>query len=796
MKASWIKFIGAGSGHHHKNVKRKLCLVVGVLLVFVGGQIFSVVHARSVGGGQSPGVASLVLSCVSSCDAVASQVESLGGTVSLRYANVNALAIKVPVGVADRVATIVGITGLGKDKLITTPYPFAPFNLNEHNSIEGSSINPAELDALVKSNPANYSFNNGMTGATTLHQAGHFGEGVVVAVIDSGIANPIIVNALYGNVVGGENFVDGVGEPSATSTFNDSHGTWVASMIAGHGSYNAMNSDPLVQAVMAHAPDSVLPLNPFASTIPMVGTAPAASLYALKIFPADGGGAWSSATLAAMDRALTLKRNFDAGQPVVPVSGTGHENDPFVYDALNIRVVNMSLGGDTLIPGLDLEDVLIHEMLASGITVVTSTGNEGPASFTGGSPGTSAAALTVGATSSAKHERIWLDTVVEPGFGGLYRASDALQVAEFCSRGPTAGGKRGIDVVANGLGSFAQGADGFVYFVSGTSFAAPTVAGAAALLMSANPSASATEVRSALIKSANDDLLKKSASRIDQGRGFLDVAAALKVLNNGKASRRPPTLPRKPRRSREIEDLIERFGMEPIELDDDESYSVMVDLVPGEVEHLLVPADDETAAITVTVTDIQAELPFDQQNVFYGDDIFLTVVDAPTSYSDVLASEFLFADTQLVFDDPQHGFVRLAVMGDFTNAGKVRAKITISEQEQESERALIKQRIKDGQFDSYFIAVEPGTTSVNFELSWKGDWSRFPTNDLDLILVDPDNNVFFDGATLRIPEKAQIANPVAGVWNVIVDGYQLHGLRDKYELRAFDATGQALEVMP
>jgi len=799
MNVLSIKRLDACSVHISNNSSRKFRFMLAVplaLVFFVSGQFFSVAHARSAGAPQSAGVEALVLSCDNQCDAVASQVESLGGTVSLRYANVGALAIKVPTTVADRVATIVGVSGLGKDKLVTTPYPFAPFKLNDSTNIEGVTISPAELNDLVKANPADFSFNNGMTGATILHQQGHLGEGVVVAVIDSGIANnPGIVHSLFGNVLGGENFVEGFDEPSATSTYNDSHGTWVATMIAGHGAFNAVNASPLVQAVMTHAPESVLPLSPFTSTIPLVGTAPSASLYALKVFPANGGGAWSSSILAAMDRALSLKRNFDAGQPVVPVSGTGQEDAPFVYDALNIRVVNMSLGGETLIPGLDLEDVLVHEMLANGITVVVSAGNEGPASFTGGSPGTSAAALTVGATNSAKHERIWLDTVVEPGFGNLYRANDALQVADFSSRGPTASGKRGVDVVANGMNNFTQGADGFVYFVSGTSFAAPTVSGAAALLIAANPTASATEVRSALIKSADRGLLKKSASGIDQGRGFLDVVAALDVLNEGKANSKLPRLPKKPRESKKVKELIERFNMDPVKLGHGKSYSTMVDLIPGEVEHILVPTDDETASVTVSVSEIQAELPFDQQNALYGDDIYLTVVDAPTSYNEVLISRFLFDDSQFVFEDPQHGFVRLAVMGDFTNAGKVRAKVTISEQEEELGHELIERHIRDGQFDSYAITVAPGTTSVDFELGWEGDWSRFPTNDLDLILVDPNNNVFFDGATQSVPEKVFIADPVPGVWNVIVDGYQLHGLRDEYELRAFDATGQPLQVL-
>ncbi len=783
---------------HQKNILRAGRLFSAALLVLlVSFQTVSVARAEHAETNGNPGSASLVLQCASRCDAIARTVESLGGTIKQRFANVNALAIKVPSAMVDRVSNIVGVSGLGKDRLIAIPHPFEPLAIQAADTLGSSTMHPAELDELLANNPANYNFNNRLTGATTLHQTGQFGQGVVVAVIDSGIANnPGVVDSLFGSVVGGENFVPGATEPSATSTFNDSHGTMVSTMIAGHGAFNALNTSPLVQAVLTYAPDSVLPLNDLASTIPLVGTAPAASLYALKVFPADGGGSRASTVLAAMDRALSLKRNFDAGQPVVPVSGTGQEEDPFVYDALNIRVVNLSLGGGTLIPGLELEDVLALDMLANGITVVAAVGNEGPASFTGGSPGTSVASLAVGAANSAAHERIWLDAIVSPSFGSDYRANDALQIADFSSRGPTADGRRGVDVVANGVGSFVQGADGGFYLVAGTSFSGPTVAGAAALLVGAKPGASATEIRSALIKSANDDLLEESATAIDQGRGFLDVAAALKVLNKGKADDDLPELPKKPSKPTKVSKLIEGLDLEPIELEDDESYSVNVELIPGEVEHILVPTDAETAAVTVMVSHIQAELPTDQQNALFTDDVYLTVVDAPTSFNEVLASEFLSTDSQFVFTDPQHGLLRLAVMGDFTNAGKVRAKITISAQEQEPVRALVKQHIRDGQIDSYPITVAPGTSSLNFELSWKGDWGRFPVNDLDLILIDPAGNLFFDGATLRIPEKVQVPDPVAGVWNVIVDGFELNGTRDKYELRAFDGTGQQLQMLP
>ena len=80
----------------------------------------------------------------------------------------------------------------------------------------------------------------------------------------------------------------------------------------------------------------------------MVGQAPAAQFYALKVFPAAGGGAPDSRILQAMDRAIELKNTT---QP-------------------NMKVVNMSLGGATLYAGHDVEDELATSMADGGITLV------------------------------------------------------------------------------------------------------------------------------------------------------------------------------------------------------------------------------------------------------------------------------------------------------------------------------------------------------------------------------------------------------------------------------------------
>jgi hypothetical protein len=139
-------------------------------------------------------------------------------------------------------------------------------------------------------------------------------------------------------------------------------------MIASHVDFLFFNANPFISSMLAHAPDSVfVDLLPGLSGVNMVGTAPAAKLYALKVFPSSGGGSPGSRIVAAVDRAITLRRNFDLGVPSVPVAGDGSENDPFVYDSLPIEVINMSFGGGTLFAGGNPGDLLSETALDAGI---------------------------------------------------------------------------------------------------------------------------------------------------------------------------------------------------------------------------------------------------------------------------------------------------------------------------------------------------------------------------------------------------------------------------------------------
>ncbi|MGE0455897.1 MAG: S8 family serine peptidase [Vicinamibacteria bacterium] len=731
-------------------------------------------------------------------DQMVATIRSLGGEVLHKYDNVDALAVSLPSRGMGALLALVGSDGVTKDVVVAAPRPI------EEAAVFAAELPGAEtlvLDAsasaeLLASAPANYSFNNALTGAATLHAAGQTGAGVVVAVIDSGTANAPVVPALAGSVIGGENFVAGDPVASATSRLNGSHGTQTGTMIAAHGLFVFNNTSILLQSVLAHAPSSAIPcpvpyVAPCSATrsiIPMVGTAPSASLYALKVFASSGGGAPESRIIAAMDRALTLKRNFDAGGSASPVSGTGTENDPYVYDALDIRVVNMSLGGPTLYAGRDIEDQLTEEMAKAGITLVVSAGNDGPSAMTGGSPGTGLGSLTVGAASTAAHERILRDVQYGLGVGALYRASDHIQTADFSSRGPTADGRIDPDLVANGYASFTQAANGGLSLASGTSFSGPTVAGAAALLRAASPTSTGIQVRNALARTANASLLGDDSGAIDQGEGFVDIPAALALLQSGHVSGRLDDdgcrdgRHRHGRRgahgrdepSRDVERNIREAGFRAVSFRNDRFTTSLSDLLPGQAAHFFVEADEKTDQLVVSLDDVTPDLAPADQNAFFGDDLLVSIVDAPTSFADQQEYAFVAAPTSFTLDDPQTGLVRVTVLGDWTNAGAISANLTIDRVRASQGFASGRGRVAEGDLVPFEFEVAAGTGQAVVELSWKEHWGRYPTNDLDLVLIDPSGAAVTDGATLASPERVVLASPAPGTWTALVQGFTVH----------------------
>ena len=634
------------------------------------------------------------------------------------------------------------------------------------------------------------------------------------------VSPPTAATAIAGTVIGGENFVPAVQDPvaSATSRLNDFHGTATANMIAAHANFSFASTSALARSVRTHAPASIFDCPNAAfpgcpagvSVIPMFGTAPGAKVYAMKVFPSRGGGAPESRIIAAMDRAITLRRNFNNGGSTDPVSGTGTENDPFKYNALNIRVANMSLGGPTLFAGSDEEDLLTLKMLEVGITLVTSAGNDGFAAMTGGSPGTGRGSLTIGASSTPVHERVLRDLQIGVGLGVLYRPFNGVQTAYFSSRGPTADGRFDPELSANGFASYVNafagvvagqlvscGAPGVpatganacaprILFISGTSFSSPTVAGAAALLRGAVPSATATQTRNALALGANPTLITDGSGRIDQGAGFLDVSASLTLLKSGKVSKELPGSGKHGdddeadevgEGGQSVAGNLRRLGIRPVQFLHDRFSADLKTLTPGQVVQFYVPSDVFTNKLTVSISNIVREGP---ENQLFGDDFFVMGVDAPTSFAVSRIGDggaFVGANTTFTIDNPQTGIVRIAVQGDWTNASRISGKVTIARERSLPTLPSAIGRIRQDDVIPYAIDVPAGAAESVIELFWLQNWGRVPTNDLDMVILDPAGHVLADadgnplGSTTDSPERVVIAHPVAGRYTVLVNGF-------------------------
>ena len=314
------------------------------------------------------------------------------------------------------------------------------------------------------------------------------GEGVVVGVIDSGInrthsafagtgiTNPLgsfrgycagTPAACNGKLIGLWDFTTSAIGNTTDPVDNDGHGTHIASTAVGNA---------FVRAGVTYS-----------------GVAPRANLIMYKACPdtvCEG-----SALVASINQAVA------DGVDVINYSIGGAPEDPW-----------LALGG-----AINDDSEALLAAREAGIVAVVAAGDEGPAPGTHATPGNSPWVLGVAA---ATHNR------VGPG--------DALD--RFSGRGAVLPlGVTKPDVTAPGVSIIAAGLTGgdpvSVATFSGTSTAAPHVAGAAALVRSVNPAMNASAVVSALVLTARSSVTDAGAPSTphDQGAGMVDVARAVRA---------------------------------------------------------------------------------------------------------------------------------------------------------------------------------------------------------------------------------------------------------------------------
>jgi subtilisin family serine protease len=701
-------------------------------------------------------------------DALVNTIEQAGGSVTHRFKHVKGLAAEVPDAALAQLEQLLGPDNISRDEIIALPSTTDPRG--------GAVSGEAEADGVVSLEgaggeiilPANYNFNATLTNVGSMHAAGLTGAGIVIAVIDSGF-RPIMQHVGPARLISpGLNLVPGATEPPAIANANEPHGTFVSGMAAANIAFCFGAANKFV-VVAEHYGAAIAgpPCPATARLVPMVGSAPGASIFPIKVFPAAGGGTPTSRVIAAIEAAIELRRKFDNGEA----------------GGLNIRVANLSLGGPTQAAAREIDDEAIEALIDADIVPVVAAGNEGFSSVTTGSPSTSFAALTVGSASDHRHEQIFRAQFSAPcglastplasvlACAQAYRPDTNVQVSEFSSRGPTHDGRIDPDVVAIGSFNFSQGGgttSGTVNFGSGTSYATPTVSGIAAVLRQAVPTATARQVRNAIIMSADASRIP-SGYENDRGYGFVNAAAARALLAAGNV----PDSYQTSGFTRNLRPNLQRAGKTVYSGTRTLSFT---NVKPAEVTDIPYVVGDQIAELRVRIHSIVPALPLAQQNQLFTDDVLLKVQSSTVHNDDYrVPGDFLVAGTDKLytFTRPEAGIWRVSPSGDWTNAGTISYKIDISTITEPFASPSDKDRIDNGEIHVYTFDVPAGATTLGTRLEWMNMNGNYPISDLDVVLTPPTGPVVTTCSTARTPEICSVAKPVAGTWTARVIGFSI-----------------------
>ncbi|MFI5042653.1 MAG: S8 family serine peptidase, partial [Acidimicrobiales bacterium] len=323
------------------------------------------------------------------------------------------------------------------------------------------------------------------TGAQAWWNAGYTGQGVDVAVIDTGVAPVPGLNS-PGKVVYGPDLSLESQNPSLTNFDTNGHGTFMAGLIAGH--------DPTLQAPYDGAPASEYR-----------GIAPDARIISIKVATADGGTDVSQ-VIAAIDWVVQ------------------HAHDP----GFNMRVINLSYGTSTTQSyRVDPLAYAAEQAWRHGIVVVAAAGNQGAQT-----------SYSAPALADPAYDPSIIAAGTSDSMGTPTQADDtvpAFSASTKCSL------TRGPDLVAPG--AHLQGLrvpDSYIdvnhpggviddrfFRGSGTSQSAAITSGAVALILQKYPTITPDQVKGLLKSSAL--YLPAVATRGKMGSGELQLTTALSL---------------------------------------------------------------------------------------------------------------------------------------------------------------------------------------------------------------------------------------------------------------------------
>ena len=366
-------------------------------------------------------------------------VLEVGGTVVTQYHLIDGVDALIPTAAESLLAALPGIT--------VTP----DVSVNVQAATESTGPHPPS-DAFLQE-----------TGSTRLASSGDTGQGVTVAVLDTGIDN---LPDFSGRLAGGVDLTNG------NSPYQDSygHGTFVAGLIAGNGaSSNGQYS----------------------------GEAPGAKLVSVKVAGADG-----TSHLGALISGLQW--------------AVDHQS------SYGIKVVNVSLGFQPAKSTVNNPlDKAAEAVWNSGIAVVASTGNAGPFNGTVLSPGDDPLVITAGALDDVATASITDDQMNDFSSAGP-TSPDGWVKPDLVTSGRSV-----VSLAAPGstiYNNYPSARIGSANFVgSGTSFSAAITSGAAALVLAGNPGLTPNQVKARLLGTASPGPV---GNPFVDGHGALNAYAA------------------------------------------------------------------------------------------------------------------------------------------------------------------------------------------------------------------------------------------------------------------------------
>lgn len=416
--------------------RRRLALLVPALALAVGAA-GTAAPASADAEVIAPGRSVVVQELTPASDAAERAVVALGGTVTQDLSIVDGFAAVVPADAVAALEASAGVRGVASSTAVSFDGAYG----------QGTGGPSAVYSSVVR--------------ADRVWKAGHTGQGIGVAVIDTGVN---AIGDLAGRV---SHAMDFTADQDDVDHYG--HGTFVAGMIAGTGSTGAG----------------------------VRGIAPDAHIISLKI-AGRNGAADITHVMAALQYAVSFK------------------------DELGIRVINLSLGTNSEQDyRLDLLNFAVERAWANGIVVIVSASNRGPAAGTISKPADDPFVITVGAADDQSTVGIGDDEV--PSFSGVGpTASNTLTKPDLTAPGRSV-------VSTRSPGSYAddnhpEARIGRNHFVgSGTSFASGVASGAAALVLSRNPSLNPDQVKARLVDSARPGPVTDPQQ---VGAGWLDAEAA------------------------------------------------------------------------------------------------------------------------------------------------------------------------------------------------------------------------------------------------------------------------------